>query len=94
MIYEYLLNIKHQIPTIIYVYGCWIVMHYASGHLYTYYCVPFTIHGFLISPFVATLPHCQALRWIIYNSGDSITNMWILLGAWLLLRIPLFANRT
>ena len=77
------------IPSIVYVYGAWILMHYASSNVYVLYCTPLSYHGFLTSPFTATLPHCQALRWIIYNSGDNITNMWVLLGAWLLLQIPL-----
>lgn len=82
-----------QIPTVIYVYGSWIIIHYAAGHLYTCYCTPLSIYGFLLSPFTATLPYCQALRWIIYNSGDYITNMWILMGGWLLFHMPLIGEK-
>jgi hypothetical protein len=28
-------------------------------------------------------PHCQSLRWVIYNGANTINNMWIILGAWL-----------
>jgi hypothetical protein len=65
------------------VYIMWISLHYAGAHLYTAYCVPGTIIGFLLSPFTAVLPYCEALRWLIYYGGHSIIAMWILLGFWL-----------
>jgi hypothetical protein len=38
--------------------------------------------GFLLSPFMALSPHCQAFRWVIYNGGNIINMMWLLLGNW------------
>ena len=66
------------------IYLIWIVCHYIASHLYVCMCVPFTIMGFILSPFVSPAPHCQALRWTIYNAGATIVNMWILLGAWII----------
>lgn len=66
------------------IYLAWICIHYISTHLYVRFCVTSTIIGFIISPFIAPAPHCQALRWAIYNGGNSIIAMWFLLGAWIM----------
>jgi hypothetical protein len=29
-------------------------------------------------------PHCQALRWLVYNGGNTIISTWITFGFWLL----------
>ena len=60
----------------------WILLHFVTPHLYVYFCTPATIMGFAMSPFIATTPHCIALRWCIYNSGSVITSMWMLVGTW------------
>jgi hypothetical protein len=46
-------------------------------------CVPSSIIGFLLSPFMTATPHCQGLRWIVYNAANMINNMWVFLGAWI-----------
>jgi hypothetical protein len=65
------------------VYFIWIILHYGASHLYVQFCVPKTPWGFLISPFLTATPHCQGLRWIVYNAANVINNMWIVLGAWI-----------
>lgn len=65
------------------IYIIWIVLHFAAAHLYTTLCVPNNIIGLLMSPFLTATPHCQGLRWIIYNAANVINNMWLILGAWL-----------
>jgi hypothetical protein len=65
------------------IYLVWIFLHYISSQLYVKLCVPNTIIGFLISPFMTATPHCQGLRWIIYNAANVINNMWIIFGAWI-----------
>lgn len=65
------------------IYLLWICLHYFSAHLYIKFCVPNTIVGFLMSPFMIATPHCQGLRWIVYNAAGIINNMWILIGAWI-----------
>jgi len=67
---------------IFWIYFIWILIHYISSHLYTYFCLPPTVLGFIMSPFMTTTPHCQALRWVIYTGGNSIGNMWIIIGTW------------
>jgi hypothetical protein len=64
------------------IYLLWIVLHFAASHAYTTWCVPFTVFGLIISPFVAPSPHCNAFRWIINTGGNNITAMWIILGTW------------
>jgi hypothetical protein len=65
------------------IYLLWILLHYAASHLYIKWCVPSTLIGFLLSPFMTTTPHCQSLRWIVYNAAHMINHMWILLGTWI-----------
>jgi hypothetical protein len=65
------------------IYLLWIFLHYLASHLYVRLCVPNTILGFLMSPFMTATPHCQGLRWIVYNAANMINNMWIVLGAWI-----------
>jgi len=65
------------------VYLLWICLHYFSAHLYISFCVPNTVVGFIMSPFMITTPHCQGLRWVVYSASNIINNMWILIGAWI-----------
>ena len=69
------------------IYFLWIFLHYGSAHLYTTYCVPNTLYGMIISPILTTTPHCQGLRWIIYNGGNQINNMWVTFGSWICLKL-------
>jgi hypothetical protein len=64
------------------VYLTWIILHYVASHLYVRLCVPKTAIGFIMSPFMTATPHCQGLRWIVYNAANMINNMWIILGTW------------
>lgn len=77
------INYLNMFITVFGTYLVWICIHYAASHLYITYCVPGTILGFLMAPFVAIMPHCQALRWTIYYGGGSINAMWIIFGLWL-----------
>ena len=70
-----------------FMYGVCIVSHYMSSHLYTNYCVEASFTGFLLSPLMTMSPHCQALRWVIYNGGYSINMMWFIIGNWLLSKL-------
>jgi len=65
------------------IYMLWICLHYFSAHLYIKFCVPDTVVGFIMSPFMISTPHCQGLRWIVYNAANTINHMWILVGAWI-----------
>ncbi len=69
------------------MYSICIVGHYMSSHLYTNYCVEGSFTGFLLSPLMTMSPHCQALRWIIYNGGYTINMMWFIIGNWLLSKL-------
>ena len=72
------------------IYLLWICLHYFSAHLYVKFCAPDTIMGFLMSPFMMATPHCQGLRWIVYNAAGIINNMWILIGAWIYSMVWIF----
>jgi len=45
--------------------------------------VPTTFVGLLMSPFLTATPHCQGLRWVIYNGANIINNMWLVIGTWI-----------
>ena len=75
------------VNTSICIYLLWIVLHYISPHLYVHFCVPLTLHGFIMSPFIAPSPHCQALRWAIYNGGNTIIAMWVVFGTWIMQKL-------
>ena len=66
----------------IYIYFFWNLVHYICPHIYVRLCVPATLNGFLLSPFIAPAPHCQSLRWLIYHGGNNIVTMWLLFGTW------------
>ena len=79
---ETALKLSKYICSIIKIYVLWIILHFVASHLYIYFCTPKTILGFLISPLMVITPQCQGLRWIIYNSGNVINNMWSIFGTW------------
>jgi len=62
----------------------WIVLFYVASHVHMRFCTPTGVVGFLMTPFVVMSPHCQGLRWLIYNGGNSIVAMWFILSAWIM----------
>jgi hypothetical protein len=74
------------------VYLLWICLHYIASQLYIELCVPKSVFGFLISPFMTSTPQCQGLRWIVYNAANMINNMWLLLGTWICSTLLLLTN--
>ena len=60
------------------------IFHYIASHVYITWCVPYGFKGFFMSTFLTLSPHCQAIRWVIYNGGICINTMWFLLGGWML----------
>jgi hypothetical protein len=61
-------------------YVMWIILHYAAIYLYPEFCAPYTILGFILSPFMISAPHCIAMRWIINEGSNIIMAMWIAIG--------------
>jgi hypothetical protein len=64
------------------IYLFWVVLHYICSNMYASWCTPYTIFGFILSPFVSSAPHCTAFRWVITSGGNIINTMWITLGSW------------
>ena len=75
--------LNNEIVKIVGIYLTWITLHYLASHLYVYICVPLTWYGFIVSPLMVATPHCQGLRWVLYNAGLTIANMWLVLGTWI-----------
>jgi hypothetical protein len=76
------------------IYFVWIFLHYIASHLYVRMCVPSTVIGFLLSPFMTATPHCQGLRWVVFNAANMINNMWIILGTWIISNILVVTRDT
>lgn len=62
-------------------YLLWVVLHYSAAHAYAQLCVPATLKGFVLSPFMVATPQCAAMRWLVVNGASSINSIWLLLGA-------------
>ena len=73
--------IKTGLP-VVGVFLRWTVLDYVTPRLYIYFCEPFTISGFLMSPHASAMPHCKALRCLINISADNINAMIVLFGTW------------
>lgn len=64
-------------------YMFWIIAHFVVTHLYTYFCTPASVWGFISSPFMAIAPHCKGFQWIFNISVNTIQQMWLVFGLWL-----------
>ena len=79
-------QLKRLGPTLSWAYSAcgyyvmWILLHYAAIHLYPEFCAPYTILGFILSPFMISAPHCLAMRWIISEGSMIILAMWLAIG--------------
>ena len=76
-------HVKYTLAPVAYVYLLWIFIHFAAARLYAELCVPNTVQGLVLSPFLVSSPHCTALLWAVNEGTISIRSMWVLLGAWL-----------
>lgn len=79
----YTKSVYDYIPSAIVIYITLSLTHYIASNLYPPLCVPLTITGFIMAPFVVVSPHCQALRWIIHYTGEQIKNIWVWVGGYL-----------
>lgn len=86
-------NVYSFLKEFVFIYIFWIVLHYLSVHLYSHYCTPLSFIGFLSSPFLAVLPQCKILRWVIERGGKIIEVMWIILGKWIIEKMLLIGKK-
>ena len=84
----------NEFANITLIYFFWIGLHYVSPRLYSRFCVPASFYGFILSPFLATAPHCQAIRWVIFQSANQISLMWSTLGTWAVTKLTFGRNQT
>jgi hypothetical protein len=92
--YNYISNIEYiqQIFNACKIYVLYCALHYIIPHVYVYFCVPLTIVGAFMSPFISQSPHCIALRYVLYTLGDYIRVMFVAVAGWLASKI--FINVT
>jgi len=82
-------NMYKTIIRTIAVYLCWLIVYFASTHLYTHFCTNLSVYGFLTAPFMTQTPHCRAFLWSISNGVTIIDTMWVLIGSFILSLIPI-----
>ena len=75
------------------LYLLWVAVHYVAAQLYVYYCVPLTFLGFIMSPLMASAPHCYTFRWCIINGANNISVMWAVFGTWVASKFTLAVAR-
>jgi hypothetical protein len=73
-----------KIKDVIGIYALWIILHFACSHFYAKLCAGNTLLSILMSPFVAPMPHCVAMRWVIFKGAKVIEIMWFLAGKWVI----------
>jgi hypothetical protein len=73
-------NIFEYVPAVVWkfivLYITWVSMYFISSQLHSYYCTPFSWHGYLFAPFISESPHCIAFRWGMNNGSIKINTMW------------------
>lgn len=69
------------------IFILWIVIHFIAANLYSNFCAELSVVGFIKSIFVAQTPYCVAMRWVIYNGGNTINSMWVSFGLWITTKI-------
>ena len=70
----------HQLLFISKGLAVWTEVHYASVHGYQYFCVPHSLWGAALSPFLIPAPHCRGLSWLIDISSASVQGVWMSAG--------------
>jgi len=75
--------IRNTIVNSFYIYILYGLIHYISAYAYPYFCTPYGIAGFIKSFFLNEALHCQALRWTIMKTSESVTFGMILFGSYL-----------
>ncbi len=78
MFFSFIIQLFHMIK----FYGFWMIVHYATTHIYSYMCTPKSIIGFITSPLLAISPVCRAVDWMRTISIYTIENMWYIFGIW------------
>lgn len=76
-------NTLNNVLEIAGIYCLWILLHYLIANIYAQFCAELSLLGFIKSIFVSQSPHCIAMRWIIYNAGQTINTMWISIAVWI-----------
>lgn len=65
----------------------WVTLHFIAANLYSRFCAEQSLFGYIKSIFIAQVPHCVAMRWIIYNGGNVINSMWLSIAVWFTTKI-------
>jgi hypothetical protein len=89
---EILIKFIKFVMNVSWFYIMWIILHFIASQLYIKLCVPYSLYGLIISPFISSTPHCQGLRWLIQTGANVINNMWLVIGTWFCANLFIFGN--
>ena len=67
------------------------VAHHLSSKLYLYFCITdhrATLPTLAMSPFTMISPHCIAIRWVMMESANLVYFQILMVGSWVVARIP------
>jgi Na+/H+ antiporter NhaC len=79
-----MLGFDLKLEKIMIMYGLYILFHYMLPRLYINFCVPWSLTGLIMSPFLSQSPHCKALSWLFVNSIEMIRKMFLGIGMWVI----------
>ena len=68
-------------------FGTFPESRFVSANLYAYYCTNLSFYGFFSSAFMVATPHCIGLNWMTNWTHNTIRNMWLTLGTWIVTKI-------
>ena len=67
------------------------ISHHCASKLYSYFCTVdhlASITTLTMSPFTLLSPHCIAIRWVMMESVNIIYFQILMLGSWVVSKIP------
>lgn len=64
------------------IYIVWNVVHHTAAWCYAQYCIPRSLVGLLLTPFLIPSPLCTGLRWCVNSGAEMISSMWVAIATW------------
>jgi hypothetical protein len=75
--------------TAAWIYVAWLFIHHGAAWCYAQYCIPRTVYGLLVTPFLIPSPLCSGLRWCVVQGAEMVGHMWVAFGSWVIAMIAL-----
>jgi hypothetical protein len=69
---------------VVFIYVLLVGVYYTSSHLHVKVCTPWSLMGFIKSPFLIETLECRAIKWLFTYSHEYIHSLWILFSTFLI----------